>query len=173
MKLGCAFTQTKVDEDGYPMREPDCSSYLANLGPCRRLRELMVAEDRRRCAGRVRELTILGEGVHGIWNLASQHFPEGTQIVDLYHAREHLHDLGKLLAFILRRTSTATGSDGGIGELDDCDIHALLGGARQFSLAGIKAEELDTALCYFEINASRMRYKRFRSCGLFVGSGVV
>ena len=61
----------------------------------------MAAEARRRGAGHVRQLTILGDGAHWIWNLASQHFPEATQIVDLFHAREHLHDLGKLLAFML------------------------------------------------------------------------
>ncbi len=52
----------------------------------------MAAEARRRGAGHVRQLTILGDGAHWIWNQASQHFPEATQIVDLYHAREHLHD---------------------------------------------------------------------------------
>ena len=28
-----------------------------------------------------------------IWNIAASKFPEATQIVDLFHAREHLHDL--------------------------------------------------------------------------------
>jgi len=34
-----------------------------------------------------------------IWNLAARHFPKATQIMDLYHAREHLHDLARLLEF--------------------------------------------------------------------------
>ena len=38
---------------------------------------------------------------------------------------------------------------------------------------GVKKDELDKALGYFEYNAPRMRYKWFRSRGLFVGSGVV
>ena len=58
-------------------------------------------------------------------------------------------------------------------ELDDGDIPALLSAARAFPLTGIKAGELDTALGYFETNAPRMRYKHFRSLGLFVGSGAV
>ena len=61
----------------------------------------MAAEARRRGAEHVRQLTVLGDGAVWIWNLASQHFPEATQIVDLFHAREHLHDLAKLLAFML------------------------------------------------------------------------
>ena len=27
------------------------------------------------------------------WNIVTGKFPEATQIVDLYHAREHLHSL--------------------------------------------------------------------------------
>jgi hypothetical protein len=58
-------------------------------------------------------------------------------------------------------------------DLDAGDIPALLSAARVFPLAGIKAAERDKALAYFETNAPRMRYQHFRSCGLFVGSGVV
>jgi hypothetical protein len=172
VKLACAFTQTRVDEDGYPVRDPGSSSYLATFAPAAGFGVLMAAEARRRGAGHVRQLTVLGDGAHWIWNLASQHFPEATQIVDLYHAREHLHDLGKLLAFMLGDTCgdwLAKRS----GELDEGDIAALLSAAREFSLTGIKGEALDTALGYFETNAPRMRYKHFRSHGLFVGSGTV
>ena len=45
--------------------------------------------------------------------------------------------------------------------------------ARVFPLEGVKKDELDTALGYFENNAPRMRYHWFRRCGLSVGSGVV
>ena len=49
----------------------------------------------------------------------------------------------------------------------------LQAAARKYPLTGVKKDELDTALGYFENNAPRMRYKWFRSRGLFVGSGVV
>src|SRR5258707_8983108 len=45
--------------------------------------------------------------------------------------------------------------------------------ASRRSLEGVKKDEIDTALGYFENNAPRMRYHWFRQCGLFVGSGVV
>ena len=44
---------------------------------------------------------------------------------------------------------------------------------RQYPLTGVKKNEIDTALGYFENNAPRMRYHWFRQCGLFIGSGVV
>jgi hypothetical protein len=92
--------------------------------------------------------------------------------VDLYHAREHLNDLGRQLAFMLGDASAGWLAKRS-AELDAGDIDALAAAARVFPLAGVKARERDTALGYFEGNAPRMRYKHFRSCGLFVGSGVV
>ena len=60
-----------------------------------------------------------------------------------------------------------------LGELDAGAIGAIVSAARVFPLAGAKAQELDTALGYFETNAHRMRYKHFRTLGMFVGSGAV
>jgi transposase len=39
----------------------------------------------------------MGDGAEWIWNLADQHFPGAVQIVDLYHARQHLSDLARRL----------------------------------------------------------------------------
>src|SRR5260370_597314 len=101
VKLCCCFTQTSPGEDGRPVRDPQSSSYLATFAPAAKFGTLMAAEARRRGAAHVRQLVILGDGAHSIWNLASQHFPQATAIVDLYHAREHLHDLASLLEFML------------------------------------------------------------------------
>jgi hypothetical protein len=172
VKLCCCFTQTSLDEDGRPVRDPASSSYLATFAPAAGFGTLMAAEARRRGAAHVRQLVILGDGAHWIWNLASQHFPQATAIVDLYHAREHLHDLARLLEFMLgdhKQDWLAAR----LGELDDGDIPAICTAAHAFPLAGRKAADLDTALGYFEHNAHRMRYQHFRSLGMFVGSGAV
>jgi hypothetical protein len=40
---------------------------------------------------------VLGDGAEWTWNLADLHFPGAIQIVDLYHAREHLWKLARAL----------------------------------------------------------------------------
>jgi hypothetical protein len=40
---------------------------------------------------------VMGDGAEWIWNLADQYFPGATQIVDLFHAREHLWELARKL----------------------------------------------------------------------------
>jgi hypothetical protein len=172
VKLAVFFTQDKLDDDGYPVRDRDSSSYLATFEPAAVFAGLVKAEGTRRGAGHVRQLTIIGDGAAWIWNIASSKFPEATQIVDLYHAREHLHDLARSLEFMLgnRKDEWLAAR---LEDLDYGDIASICRAARAYPLEGIKKVELDTALGYFENNAPRMRYHWFRQCGLFVGSGVV
>jgi hypothetical protein len=172
VKLAVFFTQDKVDDRGYPVRDPGSSSYIATFGPAAVFADHVKAEGIRRGADHVRQLTILGDGAAWIWGIASSKFPEATQIVDLFHAREHLHDLARLLEFMLGdRTEKWLAAR--LQDLDYGDIDGICKAARVYPLAGTKKDELDTALGYFENNAPRMRYKWFRSRGLFVGSGAV
>ena len=172
VKLCCCFTQTRLDEEGRPVRDPRSSSYLAAFAPAAGFGILMAGEARRRGAAHIRQIVVLGDGAAWIWNLASQHFPEATQIVDLYHAREHLHELAKLLEFMLGdHRQDWLGAR--LAELDAGDIPAICAAARAFPLTGRKTADLKTALGYFEHNAHRMHYARFKKLGMFVGSGAV
>jgi hypothetical protein len=172
VKMVVAFTQTTCDQDGYPVRDPASSSYLATFAPAAGFGALMAAEAYRRGADRARQLTILGDGAAWIWNLAACHFPAATQIVDLYHAREHLHDLGKIVEFMLG-TGYSDWIAARLADLDAGDIPALAAAARALPLATRKKRERDKALHYFETNAHRMHYAWYRKLGMFVGSGTV
>jgi hypothetical protein len=172
VKLAVFFTQDKVDDDGYPVRDRDSSSYIATFEPASTFAGLVEAEGIRRGAGHVRQLTILGDGAAWIWNIATAKFPEATQIVDLFHAREHLHDLARSLEFMLG-DQKQDWLAARLEDLDYGDIDGICNAARIYPLAGVKKDELATALGYFENNAPRMRYHWFRSRGLFIGSGAV
>ena len=172
VKLAVFFTQDELDDDGYPVRDRDSCSYIAAFEPAGVFGDMVKAEGIRRGADHVRQLTILGDGAAWIWGIATDKFPEATQIVDLFHAREHLNDLARSLEFMLgdRKDQWLAAR---MEDLDHGDIDGICRAARVFPLTGVKKDELDTALGYFEHNAHRMRYRWFRSRGLFVGSGVV
>ncbi|MEO3854001.1 UPF0236 family protein [Acrocarpospora sp. B8E8] len=146
-------------------------SYVHTFEAAEEFDPILEAEYLRRHGDHIRQVIVIGDGAKWIWNQADRLYPAATQIVDLYHAREHLTDLADHLAFITgdRDSWLAERRD----ELDAGDIDAILTAARTYPLTGIKAAELDTKLGYFETNAHRMRYARFRSLGLFVGSGAV
>jgi hypothetical protein len=103
--------------------------------------------------------------------MAEKLYPHATHIVDIWHAREHLHDLAAHLAFITPDPVQwlAARSD----ELDAGNIQAIIEAARGYHLDGIKADDLDKKLGYFERNAPRMRYAHFKKLGMFTGSGAI
>jgi hypothetical protein len=172
VKLGVFFTQDKLDADGYPVRDRASSSIIATFEPAGVFAGLVRAEGIRRGADHVRQLTILGDGAAWIWGIATARFPGATQIVDLFHAREHLHSLTRALDFMLldRKEEWLAAR---LEDLDYGDIDGIEAAVRQYPLEGIKKDEVEKELGYFLGNAPRMRYHWFRSRGLFTGSGVV
>ena len=49
----------------------------------------------RRGFERAARQAVLGDGAIWIWNLADEHFPDAVQIVDRFHAKQHLSDVSK------------------------------------------------------------------------------
>ena len=92
--------------------------------------------------------------------------------MDLFHAREHLHSLTRSLEFMLG-DSKDEWLAARLEDLDYGDIDGIETAVREYPLIGVKKDEAEKELGYFLNNAPRMRYKWFRSRGLFVGSGVV
>ena len=103
--------------------------------------------------------------------MAEKLYPHATHIVDIWHAREHLADLAAHLAFIT--PDPAQWLQDRSDELDAGNITAIITAARQYPLAGAKADDLDKKLGYFERNAHRMRYQHYRDLGMFTGSGAI
>src|ERR1035437_50802 len=124
VKLGVLFTQTSVDQDGYPVRDPGSSSSVATLQAAPHFGSLVYAEARRRGSVAAHQLIVLGDGAPWIWNLADKHFPGANQIVDLYHAREHCHALGALVSPVLGQDGSGWLAER-LADLDRGDIAAL------------------------------------------------
>jgi hypothetical protein len=127
VKLGCLFTQTTLDADGHPVRDPGSSSYLASFEPAEPFGHLVAAEAARRGSAHIRQLVVLGDGAPWIWNLATARFPAATQIVDLYHARQHVHALADTLAFIVPDPPQWLADR--LAELDAGNIEAIIAAA--------------------------------------------
>jgi len=173
VKLGCVFTQTAADEQGRPCRDEASTTYTAAIESAEEFGLRLYTEAWNRGWGRANKKVILGDGAAWIWNLAGQHFPGAVEIVDLYHARQHVWELAaKLFPSDEKRRQRWAARR--LSQLDRGRIEGLVQALRDFpppeeTLAQLLANEAG----YFERNAERMRYPRFRAQGLFVGSGVV
>jgi hypothetical protein len=133
----------------------------------------LYAEVERRGLSKARLKIVLGDGAVWIWELACEHFPEAIQIVDLYHAREHLWTIGRALSETdEKRVGRWVGKR--IKELDRGDLSSLLKAFDQAQIPNERAGEIvGREREYFNQNRDRMQYGRFRALGLFVGSGVI
>jgi hypothetical protein len=172
-KLGCVFTQTSLDGKGYPIRDEASTSYVGAIETAEDFGVRMYSEAVFRGMERAQRVCVLGDGAAWIWNIADEHFYGAIQIIDLYHAREHYWNVAKV---------TFGGDRGKIGfwvdkrrkELDRGEVEQIIEAIRQLSPSTEEAEALlEREIGYFDKNKERMRYKDFRSQGLFVGSGVV
>jgi hypothetical protein len=171
IKLARFFTVSALDDDGNPVMDPGSSSYVATFDGKNALAELVEAEYLRRGGDHFRQVVAVGDGAAWIWTMGEKLYPHATHITDIWHAREHLHDLAAHLAFIT--PDPAQWLEDRSDELAAGNIEAIIQAARACPLEGVKAEDLDKKLGYFERNAHRMRYQHFRELGMFIGSGAI
>ncbi len=174
-KLGAVFTQTTVDEKGRPVRDEDSTTYVGAIETAEDFGLRIYTEAWDRGWNRATIRVVMGDGSHWIWNIADQHFPGAIQIVDLYHAREHLWDLARKLhpadevaqkRWLMRKLDWL--ENGKIEKLTAA-LRRLADGEQNSELAKATYAEAE----YFDGNRDRMRYPEFRQKNLFVGSGVI
>jgi hypothetical protein len=121
------------------------------------------------------QVVVLGDGAPWIWNQATEHFPEAVQIVDMYHAKEHVWDVAH--AVFGHGTAAATAwATHACSLLEQGQSEALVSAIE--ALASIPPEPgqarsiPERAVDYFTTNAERMRYPDFRAQGMHIGSGI-
>ena len=172
-KLGCVFTQTNCDTEGYALRAPGSTTYTGAIETAEEFGKRLYLEAWNRGWSRAQQKVVLGDGAEWIWNLADRHFPGALQIVDLFHARQHLWELARKLHpndepnqkrwMMLHQPL-----------LDNGKMKQLTVALRSYSASNAEvAEKIRLEAEYFHTNALRMRYPKFRRLHLFVGSGVI
>jgi len=124
-KIGCVFTQTKQDDRGYPMRDEGSTTYVGAIETAEAFGPRIHAEAVRRGLRQAQKVVVLGDGAPWIWGIAAQYFPWAIQIVDLYHAREHLANLGKVV-YGPSSPQAKQWAAARSAQLDDGDVEAVI-----------------------------------------------
>ncbi len=178
VKLVVVWTAEGRDKEGIPVRDPGSVTYSAAIESAAsrdtdeslsEFAQRVEREARRRGFDQAARRAVLGDGAVWIWNMADELFPGAIQIVDLYHAKEHVSDVAKAIY--------GAGSDLAEqwaklrrDEFDDGKLESLLAALR------IHADTNDEArkcLDYVTRNQHRMRYPEFRAQDLCVSTGIV
>lgn len=173
LKLGAWF-----EARGKPPTSPEGSwtiaaeniRYYADIAPAKEFSTLVWATGVQEKADLARELIILGDGAEWIWNLVEENFPKAIQILDWFHATEHLADLAKIVFPQEDKQETWLAMAKQLmweGQIDD-----LITACQALTTVS-SADEIRTTVNYFADHKERMRYAYFRQQGYQIGSGTI
>jgi len=123
--------------------------------------------------GRAREMLVVADGAPWIWNVVRDRWGGAQQLLDFYHASQHLWALGEVLA---------PKDEGARREWVEERLHGLRHGQEQAVLRALAAlpprrgeagKVLRREQSYFASQAHRMNYQAVAERGWPVGSGAV
>ena len=178
VKLAAVWTAEGRDKAGRPVRDRGSVSYNAAVESAASrdtdpqpaaFAQRVHREAQRRGFDTADRQVVIGDGAPWIWNVAAEQFPDAIEIVDIYHAKQHLCDVAKVIY--------GPGTD-----LDDrwaSDRRAELDAGRLDAVVAALRTHVETTpearkcIHYVFRNRHRMRYPQFRARGLCVSSGVV
>ena len=179
LKVGTVFDieprveMDPVTQERTPHGHAVCNSYVAVLGGPERFGRRVWAEAVRREFPEAGDSIVIGDGASWIWNVAGEHFGTSRQVVDWYHAKEHLYAVAHQLfgegsAEAHRwvrgmETPLYQGQAVRIAE----QVQALVQRHRRV------AKRLRQEAGYFKHHQRRMQYLETREDGFPIGSGMV
>ena len=125
--------------------------------------------------GRAQQLVVLGDGAAWIWRLVAEHFPGALQIVDVWHAKEHVWKVAHAV-FGATTPEAKAWAEHACSLLVEGNIEDLVTEIVLFPPIppepGASRSVPEIERDYFIRNAGRMRYPAFRAQGMHVGSGI-
>jgi hypothetical protein len=170
IKLAALFTQTTRDAQGEPSRDPQSTTYLASFVSAEVFGPFVRRAALARGVASARRVLFLGDGAAWVWEIARTCFSQAEQILDYYHASEHVDALAR--AIYPDEGAAQNWSLRWRSLIYDSELDVLLNEARAAADSPL-AETIQRELDYLERNRARMDYRHYREQGWFIGSGVV
>jgi len=176
-KLVTIWTAESRDEEGKPVRDPGSISYSAAIESAATLdtspdlsdfAARVQREANRRGFADAQRQAVLGDGAAWIWNTASELFPQATEILDRFHAKEHLSQVGKIIYG--DSPESKPWIQARYDELDEGRLKSLVEALHGHAHQSKEARE---CIHYIWNNRRRMRYPKFHQQGFCTSTGVV
>ena len=170
-KSGVVY-ETHQDSSGKDHRVRTCD-YVSTMATVETFGPLMGALAHQQGHHTAREVVVIGDGAPWIWQIAGKQFTGAIQIVDFFHAMEHLAKVAEARF----GKSTADNKEwlrARGAELKTNQLSKVLADLRAWRPSSTSKQQLrKSTYAYFHTNAERMRYQTFLEKGYHIGSGVV
>ena len=119
---------------------------------------------------KAKKLVFLSDGLRANWQICLDHFPGALQILDFYHASEHLGDFCKL---IVDEKQGSKSYQRWYDMLLEGEVLQVIAEQKECLW---QIEDRDAGwghIKYFQKNTGRMAYDEYHAAGLPIGSGLV
>lgn len=166
------FLQEK-DAKGETVRKPFSTTRVVQFSDWTEFADALHAEAVRRGYLKAKKVAFTSDGADWIWEMATQRFKDAVQIVDFFHATEHLAALCEA-AFPERGAEYEKTLATRRSMLKKWGVDSMIRFFEGFAESHPeKKAAIDSGLRYFRTHRDRMQYRDFRKQGLFIGSGVI
>lgn len=149
--------------------------YVAHLGGPERVGELSWALACRSGWEEATDTIVIGDSASWIWNQAALHFGDSLQIIDWYHAKQHLYDAAALL-----RTEGSSAHKRWLNSREtklyqgcSAKIAIELEKAAATTSEQSRSDSLDRRANYFRLHQRRMNYLEMKENLWPIGSGMI
>lgn len=172
-ELKVAVVSELIPGESVEATELGKKTYLGVFGSAEEFGRHVWVEAARRGVESAETVIGLGDGAPWIWNRIYEHFPEAVQILDYYHASEHIWELGNLL-YGQGTKKTKSFVDYKLSQIWSGQVEKVIRALGKLKFADKeKSEKLRLEIGYLTDNRHRMDYPSYRAKGYHVGSGVV
>ena len=167
IKLGRIFAQDASVEVNKGRHQIQTSQYVTHLGDHQQFTQKMEYY-----LDSIDEKIFVADGARWIWNWVEAVYPKSIQILDFYHAKEHLCDFAEL-CFPDEQGKNQWIDQQTLLLLND-KAEQVIDHVNSLSInkKGIKKSRKQF-IKYYQDNLHRMKYKTFKDKGYLIGSGPI
>lgn len=171
IKVGAVFLQEENAEKEM-QRIPESTTRVAEFSDWRDFKDRLYGEAVRRGYNDAARVAFVSDGADWIWDMATDRFKGAVQIVDFFHACEHLGALCELIHPEKGEAYSALFEERR-RMLKKWGVNSMIAYFEKLAVGHRRSEAINSALGYFRHHQERMQYHKFRKAGYFIGSGVI
>jgi hypothetical protein len=168
IKLGRIFKQSDIVEISEKRKMLVQSTYVGHLGNHKDFLPKMEYY-----LDGLKNLVFIADGAKWIWNWVEDSYPNSIQILDFFHAKEHLCDFAK--EYYVDENIRKHWIEEQTKCLKEQDVEVFIKNIEDLPISIMpKVEESKRiVLEYYKNHKNRMQYKSFLEQGLLIGSGAM
>ena len=170
VKVGAIFRQ-QTNSEGEIERIPNSTTRVVTFDDVLNFSRMVMDEAVTRGYHDADIVVFTSDGAEWIWKMVDDRFKGVVQIVDFYHAVEHLSSLCELVEPDKKKAAKLIRKRRSI--LKNWGANSTIAFFSKLAKGHCKQDEIEEGLHYFITNRLRMRYREFRKKGYFIGSGVI